>query len=172
MWKKVIAGFSFFLAPSTSLLLALGLHSREGEGWLAKSSFTGSGVRWGRCSLIVFLQGSLCELFGAPLSLASLTCYPLDSDTPCTIWLLRMPSSALTSGVWGHLTTTHSTDPLRQSPFHKVHIGLWNTHTHTHTHTHIHTHTLCGCSAFPRSFGHESGTRSYTTDLRGHSQGL
>ena len=64
--KKVIAGFSFFLAPSTSLLLALGLHSREGEGWLAKSSFTGSGVNWGRCSLIVFLQRRLCGLFGAP----------------------------------------------------------------------------------------------------------
>ena len=66
MRKTVIAGFSFFIAPSTSLLLALGLHSREGEGWLAKSSFTGSGVSWGRCSLVVFLQRSLGGLFGAP----------------------------------------------------------------------------------------------------------
>ena len=96
------------------------------------------------------------------LSLVSLTCYPLDSDTPCTIWLLRMPSSALTSGVWGHLTTTHSSDPLRQSPFCKVHIGLWNTHTHTHTYTHT---SFVDMQASPRSFGHESGTRSYMPQI-------
>lgn len=98
-------------------------------------------------------MGSLVPL----LSLVSLTCYPLDSDTPCTIWPLRMPSSALTSGVWGHLTTTHSSDPLRQSPFCKVHIGLWNTHTHTHI--------FVDMQASPRSFGHESGTRSYTPQI-------